>query len=308
MSDLKATHTDLIPRNTTYYSISRAGLSIADDTPPEIMQQLGKDIVTARNACQWLLGDWLNEAEARYGEMYAQFIEQTGYSAQTLYNTKWVASRFEISRRRENLSFSHHAAVASLEPELSDSLLEKAEQGQWSAKELRNAAGTAKIAYDQSMAEAEAPAKIEPDADHCIVTKEEYERTSTTVEESTPSGEDVGGPTDKLGEPIPNQQIAEDFERAVLIRGLETKIKELRDAAATMHDNEDRLLAHIAWATWTSAINDALRVLQYAAPYAICRYCGGDGCQRCKHTGWVGKLMYKQGTPDALKKEDANAT
>jgi hypothetical protein len=66
-------------------------------------------------ACQWWIGDWLNYGERAYGEKYAQGMAATGYELQTLTNMAWVAARVEISRRREILSWSHHAEVAALE-------------------------------------------------------------------------------------------------------------------------------------------------------------------------------------------------
>jgi len=49
--------------------------------------------------------------------MYSQALEATEYEYGTLANNKFLASKFEFSRRRENLSHAHHAEVASLEPE-----------------------------------------------------------------------------------------------------------------------------------------------------------------------------------------------
>ena len=40
----------------------------------------------------------------------------TGYDVQTLMNMVYVATRFESGRRRERLSWSHHAELAALEP------------------------------------------------------------------------------------------------------------------------------------------------------------------------------------------------
>ena len=37
------------------------------------------------------------------------------YSYQTLMDSKWITDRIEFSRRRENLSFSHHKEVAALD-------------------------------------------------------------------------------------------------------------------------------------------------------------------------------------------------
>ena len=49
--------------------------------------------------------------------MYSQALEATEYEEGTLRNDKFISGKFELSRRRENLSHSHHAEVASLEPE-----------------------------------------------------------------------------------------------------------------------------------------------------------------------------------------------
>jgi hypothetical protein len=49
----------------------------------------------------------------------------------------YVASRFEISRRRENLSWSHHEAIASLDPEEQERWLDHANQGRLSVADLR---------------------------------------------------------------------------------------------------------------------------------------------------------------------------
>jgi len=63
---------------------------------------------------QWWLGDWINYGNTKFGERYSRAMKLTGYDVQSLMNMVYVASRFEISRRRENLSWSHHATVAPL--------------------------------------------------------------------------------------------------------------------------------------------------------------------------------------------------
>ena len=57
---------------------------------------------------------------------------------QTITDAKWVAGRFEISRRRENLTWSHHREVAGIEDDAEqDAFLDAAETGGWSKKRLR---------------------------------------------------------------------------------------------------------------------------------------------------------------------------
>jgi hypothetical protein len=62
-----------------------------------------------------------------------------GPAYQTCANAAAVCRAFEISRRREVFSFSHHAAVAALAPAEQDGLLDQAEREGWSRQQLREA-------------------------------------------------------------------------------------------------------------------------------------------------------------------------
>jgi hypothetical protein len=64
-----------------------------------------------------------------------------GPSFQTLMNASAVARRFETSRRREALGFSHHAEVAPLPAAQADALLDAAEAEGWSTRVLRAEVG-----------------------------------------------------------------------------------------------------------------------------------------------------------------------
>jgi hypothetical protein len=89
---------------------------------------------------QWLIGDWWRFGAYRYGER-KQAVEGWGWLAvETVQNYGHVCAKFETSRRREVLSFSHHAAVASLDPAEADALLDwvVAEGGRRSVAALRH--------------------------------------------------------------------------------------------------------------------------------------------------------------------------
>src|SRR5579871_2709476 len=86
---------------------------------------------------QWGLGDWIQYGNARFGERYTRAARITGYDVQTLMNMVYVASKFEISRRREALSWSHHETVAALEPEEQDRWLDLAVSRGLSVADLR---------------------------------------------------------------------------------------------------------------------------------------------------------------------------
>jgi hypothetical protein len=98
---------------------------------------LGRRFGEIGRCSQWWLGDWINYGNARFGERYARAVRLTGYDVQSLMNMVYVASRFEISRRRENLSWSHHATVASLDTSSQDHWLARASGDKLSVADLR---------------------------------------------------------------------------------------------------------------------------------------------------------------------------
>jgi hypothetical protein len=85
----------------------------------------------------WWIGDWLRFGNAVYGERYVRAARVTGYDVQTLMNMVYVASHIEHSRRREALSWSHHAEVACLSADEQDRWLDRAEQERLSVRCLR---------------------------------------------------------------------------------------------------------------------------------------------------------------------------
>jgi hypothetical protein len=87
--------------------------------------------------CQWTIGDWIRYGHAKFGERYAPAARITGYDVQTLMNMVHVASRFDVSRRRKGLSWSHHETVASLEPDQQDYWLDRAVTERFSVADLR---------------------------------------------------------------------------------------------------------------------------------------------------------------------------
>jgi hypothetical protein len=85
----------------------------------------------------WWIGDWIRYGNAKFGEKYTRVAKITGYDVQTLMNRVYVASRFPISRRRENLSWSHHETVASLECDDQDRWLDRVVERKMSVADLR---------------------------------------------------------------------------------------------------------------------------------------------------------------------------
>jgi hypothetical protein len=98
---------------------------------------LGARIGRCANASCWWLGDWLAFGKAKYGRRYKAAIALTGLDYQTLRNYAVVSRRFEMSRRRDTLSFQHHAEVCALPHDDQERWLDRAAEHGWSRQALR---------------------------------------------------------------------------------------------------------------------------------------------------------------------------
>jgi hypothetical protein len=122
----------------------------------------------------WWIGDWVRYGNATYGGRYVRAARVTGYDVQTLMNFAYVASRFEISRRREGLSWSHHTELAALEAEEQEHWLDRAEADHFSVDSLRSELRAARVGRrgdgPGAAAAAAQHASLEPVADgHTVV-------------------------------------------------------------------------------------------------------------------------------------------
>lgn len=96
---------------------------------------VGRQLQQMGRSWQWWVGDWLAYGEHEWGEKYAQAVEATGKSVETLKRTNWVANRFEERFRHRNLSYSHHEEVAASDHR--HELLGCASRNDWSVAGLR---------------------------------------------------------------------------------------------------------------------------------------------------------------------------
>lgn len=85
----------------------------------------------------WWIGDWLLYGTSRWGEMYVEAARITGYDPKSLRNMRYVSSRFDLSLRKDNLTWSHHALLASLDPEAQAYWLKRATEDRLSVEDLR---------------------------------------------------------------------------------------------------------------------------------------------------------------------------
>lgn len=117
---------------------TRTGLAIERGMSFAHYQRLGELLDTIEGSIQFWVGDWIRYGEREYGEKYAQaVVDSTPFKKRTLQNLVFVAENVPTSRRRENLTFGHHAEVASLSPSQQVHWLLKAETENLTVRDLR---------------------------------------------------------------------------------------------------------------------------------------------------------------------------
>jgi len=123
----------------THAKITPTSLIVTPGTKYEEWVQIGKTLQGISRAIGWWLGDWIRFGEAEYGEKYTQAIDATGLDYGYLNNLVYVCNAIDFSCRHEKLSFTIHAEVASVEPDIRNKLLDTAEKKEWHTREMREA-------------------------------------------------------------------------------------------------------------------------------------------------------------------------
>jgi hypothetical protein len=117
--------------------LTPAGLSITGKLSYGEWADLAGKMQHIYRLIKWRLGDLFVWGQDTFGEEFSQAIEE--HSAESVRNAMWVSSRIEPVRRLTNLSWSHHQAVASLEPKEQDRLLALTVEKELTVGELRKA-------------------------------------------------------------------------------------------------------------------------------------------------------------------------
>lgn len=128
---------------TRYAEASIVGWKPTGDLTPQQWAAEGQHLVRVGRAWQWWLGDWATYGQ-QFGSMYDEAMNQTGLEYGTLANCVYVANAIDPSRRREELSWSHHYEVASLPPEEQSTWLALAVDRKLTRNQLREAIAASK--------------------------------------------------------------------------------------------------------------------------------------------------------------------
>lgn len=98
----------------TPFRLSPTGLTVLGTPTEEEYRLAFSRLRSIEGALQWWYGDLANSYDLHYGDLKA-LAQELEIDYGTLRNAKWVASRYELSSRDDNLSWLHHRLAAPLE-------------------------------------------------------------------------------------------------------------------------------------------------------------------------------------------------
>ncbi len=122
------------------------------------------------------------------------------------------------------------------------------------------------------------------------------------------SGKEISKPDnvkellDTVGEIVP-KHLVKIFSRANEIKVFIHQLNKMLHTVREEQANNDPLYAYVKLNALEVEAGNVKRNLKFGLPYAVCRYCGGDGknCRACDQLGWVNEMRYRT-TAKELKK------
>lgn len=112
------------------------GLVLPNDITPEQFEAMAFKIGMWHEAIKWWIGDLEFQGEAVFGEAVYQYLETLNISNESKRQYLRVAGDVPLQRRRTELSWSHHRAVAPLAPDDQIEWLQRAVESRWTKQEL----------------------------------------------------------------------------------------------------------------------------------------------------------------------------
>jgi hypothetical protein len=118
----------LIVHTLGCFRLTKTALVVDGEPTFEEAQQVGDWIEVVQGAVQFWWGDWMRYMHTRedFKDKLSQALSVNSYAIETMHNLQYVAEHVEPSRRRDGVSWSVHAEVASLPPAEQDAILDKA--------------------------------------------------------------------------------------------------------------------------------------------------------------------------------------
>ena len=138
----------LLDSELAYVTETPTGLAFDPTTPIELWAALVTRLQRQSKVIEWALADAINFGDQAFGEMHAQWVDETGLAKRTLQNIARIGREIPPARRRADVSFSHHAEVITLPISEQEALLDRAESAGMTRYDLRDAVRERKRALE----------------------------------------------------------------------------------------------------------------------------------------------------------------
>ena len=134
------------------FSITPTGIQFHEELSFDEWDALGQKLAPLGKSIGFIIGDWINYGESRYGEKYEKALARTGMAYNTLANFAYVARKVQSSLRNENLDWYQHYAVAKLKTdEEKQYWLGMAEKHDLSVRRLRKSINFGRLATEEEV-------------------------------------------------------------------------------------------------------------------------------------------------------------
>lgn len=134
------------------FSITSTGIRFTDELSFEEWDRLGQKLGEIGKSIGFIIGDWINYGDGRYGEKYEEALARTGLAYKTLRNYAYVSRKLEMSLRKDNLDWYQHATVAKLKTDDEKRhWLEMADKHDLSVRRLRKSINFGRLATEEEV-------------------------------------------------------------------------------------------------------------------------------------------------------------
>jgi hypothetical protein len=134
------------------FTLTPTGIEFHEELNFDEWKLLGIELGKADNAVAFMIGDWINYGEGRYGERINEAIKLTGLTRQTIWEYAYVTRRIQPFARAKDLDYSIHRTVAKLKtPEEQKHWLDIAEEHDLSVRRLRKSINFGRLATEEEV-------------------------------------------------------------------------------------------------------------------------------------------------------------
>ena len=138
--------------NDPKFSITSTGIQFNEDLSFEEWDDLGQKLAPIGKSIGFIIGDWINYGEQRWGNKYEEALERTGLAYTTLAHYAYVSRRVQFCFRKQNLDYTIHATVAKIkDPEEQRHWLEMAAQHKLGKRRLQKSINFGRLATEEEV-------------------------------------------------------------------------------------------------------------------------------------------------------------